>query len=98
MILEPINDNVVIKLPKIEKDLKTESGILFGQNNNATKPDRGTVIAVGEGRITSSGEVVALKVKAGDEVIYNRFAGTELMQGEDRYLILKENDILVKVK
>lgn len=98
MILQPINDNVVIKLPKVESEIKSNSGIVLGTNNGQAKPDRGTVVAVGEGRITADGKLIELKVKARDEVIFNRFAGTEIVQGEDKYLILKENDILVKVK
>lgn len=98
MILEPINDNVVIKLPVVEKNLKTESGIMVGTNNPNAKSDRGIVVAVGEGRITLNGDIIPLKIKANDEVIFNRFAGTEIVQGDDRFLVIKESDILVKVK
>ena len=98
MKLEPINDNVVVKLPVVEKELRTDSGIVLGTNNGGSKPDRGVVVAVGEGRLTAAGETIPLKVKAGDEVIFNRFAGTEIIQGDDKYLVLKEIDILVKVK
>ena len=98
MKLEPINDNVVVKLPAVEKELRTDSGIVLGTNNGGSKPDRGVVVAVGEGRLTAAGETIPLKVKAGDEVIFNRFAGTEIIQGDDKYLVLKEIDILVKVK
>ena len=98
MILEPINDNIVIKLPVQEKEIKTNSGIYIGTNTGQSKPDRGEVIAVGKGRITADGKLIELNVKPGDQVIYNRFAGTEIVQGEDKFLIIKENDILVKVK
>lgn len=98
MILEPINDNIVIKLPQVEKEIKTSSGIVLGTNNSQAKPDRGEVIAVGKGRITADGKLIELNVKEGDQVIFNRFAGTEIVQGEEKFLIIKENDILVKVK
>jgi chaperonin GroES len=98
MILEPINDNIVIKMPIQEKEIKTASGIYVGTNSGQSKPDRGEVVAVGKGRITADGKLIELNVKPGDQVIYNRFAGTEITQGDEKFLIIKENDILVKVK
>ena len=98
MILEPINDNIVIKMPVQEKEIKTASGIYVGTNSGQSKPDRGEVVAVGKGRITADGKLIELNVKPGDQVIYNRFAGTEITQGDEKFLIIKENDILVKVK
>lgn len=99
MILEPINDNIVVKLPEMEKEIKNKTGLIIGNvNKDMAKSDRGTVIAVGKGRITSNGNIVELSVKEGDEIIFNRFAGTEVVSGETRYLIIKESDILVRVK
>lgn len=99
MKLEAINDNVVIKLQREETgDLKSKGGLIIGTKNADTKPDRGEVVAVGKGRITANGDIVKLSVQEGDNVIFNKFAGTELLFGEDRYLILKESDILIKVK
>lgn len=98
MILEAINDNVIVKLPQLENEIKSNGGIILGKNDNAAKPDRGTVVAVGKGRITSDGKLIELTVKEGDNIIFNRFAGTEIMQGEDKFLIIKETDILARVK
>ena len=99
MKLEAINDNVVIKLEREEaKELKTEKGFILSSKSPESKPDRGEVVAVGQGRITANGNIVPLTVKKGETVIFNKFAGTELAVGEDRYLILKESDILIKVK
>lgn len=98
MKLQPINDNIVIKLPKEEKEQVTKSGIVIASTAGPVRSDRGEVVAVGEGRITANGELIALKVKEGDQVIFNRFAGTEMQVGEDKYLIVKESDILVKIK
>lgn len=99
MILEAINDNVVIKLQKEETgDLKSKGGLIIGTKNAETKPDRGEVVAVGKGRITANGDIVPLSVKVKDNVIFNKFAGTELIYGEEKFLILKESDILIKVK
>lgn len=98
MILEAINDNVIVKLPAVEKEIKSKAGIILGQNNEAAKPDRGLIVAVGKGRYTSDGKLIPLNVKEGDNIIYNRFAGTEIIQGEDKFLIIKESDILARVK
>lgn len=98
MILEAINDNIIVKLPKMEKDVKTSSGLIIGTNNEHAKSDRGTVVAVGKGRITMDGKIIGLTIQEGDMVIFNRFAGTEVMQGEDKFLIIKESDILARVK
>lgn len=98
MILEAINDNVIVKLPVMEKEIKSKTGIILGQNNEAAKSDRGTVVAVGKGRITSDGKLIELTIKEGDNIIFNRFAGTEIIQGEEKFLIIKESDILARVK
>lgn len=98
MKLEAINDNVIVKLPEMEKEVKTKTGIILGQNNGQAKSDRGTVVAVGKGRLTSDGKLIALTIEEGDEIIFNRFAGTEIIQGEDKFLIIKESDILARVK
>ena len=98
MILQPINDNIIIKLPKAEKEVTTNSGIFIGNNNGQAKPDQGEIIAVGQGRLTANGDLIPLSVKEGDSVIFNKFAGSEIAVGEDIFLILKETDILVIVK
>lgn len=98
MILQPINDNIILRLPKEEKEITSASGIFLGSNNGQAKPDQGEVVAVGEGRLTANGEIIPLTVKEGQRVIFNKFAGSEIYVGEDKYLILKETDILVIVK
>lgn len=98
MILEPINDNVVIKLTIEDSETISSGGLVISTNDNEIKPDRGTVVSVGTGRLTANGETVKLNVAKGEEVIFNRFAGTEIAYGEDKYLVLKESDILLKVK
>ena len=100
MQLQPIYDNVVIKLPKQEKEVTTASGIVLATKRveSQMRSDQGEVFAVGEGRITSDGTIIPLKVSVGDNVLFNRFAGTEIEIGEDKYLILKECDILMIMK
>lgn len=99
MIIMPTSDNIIIKLQVEEKEKVTASGILVvGNQQGPAKPDRGEVVAVGKGRVLNSGELIASEVKEGDQVIFNRFAGTEVNTSEDKFLIIKENDILAIVK
>lgn len=100
MILEPIGDNIVLKIDIKEKEETTSSGfILLNEGTEQSlRKDMGEVIAVGEGRILNNGNLLPLKVKVGEKVIYNKYAGTEIIFGKEKYLIIKESDILVIVK
>jgi len=60
------------------------------------KPQRGQVIAVGPGRLDEDGKRIAMEVKKGDKVIYSKYAGTEIKEDDEEYLILRESDILAK--
>ena len=85
--MKPINDRVVVKPAAAEE--KTEGGIII-PDTAKEKPQRGEVIAVGPGKDGN-----AMTVKAGDTVLYGKYAGQELnYQGHD-YLIMREDDILI---
>jgi chaperonin GroES len=90
----PLGERVVVKPLKQEE--KTPTGI-FLPDTAKEKPQEGEVVAVGPGRYTEDGKRVPMEVKAGDRVIYSKFAGTEYKVGDDEYLILRESDILAKV-
>lgn len=98
MMITPINDNVIIKVEKIEENIVSDGGIVIAQNNGQAKPDKGEVAAIGTGRITLNGDVIPMKVASGDKIIFNRFAGTEVVIEGEVYLIIKEADILAKIK
>jgi chaperonin GroES len=92
MNLQPLGDRVVVQA--IEAEQVTASGIVL-PDTAAEKPQRGKVVAVGEGRY-EDGKRVPVGVTAGDEVIYSKYGGTEIkVDGED-LLILRESDILAK--
>lgn len=97
-MITPINDNVIIKVEKIEDTIVSGGGIVIAQNNGQAKPDKGEIVAVGTGRITLNGETIPMKVKSGDKIIFNRFAGTEVVVEGEVYLIIKEADILARIK
>ena len=99
MVIKPTQDNIVIKLPKQEKEQVTQSGIvLTGSAMQQDLPERGIVVAVGSGRVLSNGTKLEVEIKEGDEVIFNKFAGTKISSEDEEYLIVKENDILAILK
>jgi chaperonin GroES len=90
MNIKPLADRVIIKALPMEE--KTKSGI-YMPDTAKEKPQEGEVIAVGPGKM-EKGVRVVLDVKAGDRVIYSKYAGTEVKYDGEEYLILKEADIL----
>ncbi len=93
MNLKPLGDRVIVQA--IEQEEVTAGGIVL-PDTAKEKPQRGKVLAVGDGRYVD-GERVALEVAEGDEVIYSKYGGTEVRVDSDELLILSEHDILAKV-
>lgn len=89
--LVPLGDRVVLK--RAEAETKTAGGIVL-PDSAKDKPQRGDVIAVGEGHVKSNGTKAPLTVKPGDHVIFSSYAGDEFKVGEETYLLLRESDIL----
>ncbi len=87
--IKPLGDRVVVR-PKPAEE-KTESG-LYIPDTAKEKPQKGTVIAIGPGRV-ENGNKVELTVKEGDEVLYGKYAGTEVTIDGEEVLIMRENDI-----
>ena len=99
MVIIPTQDNIVIKLPKVDKERKTESGIILTASNvQQDLPEKGVVVAVGAGRVLNNGTQLKPFLKEGDEIIFNKFAGTKISAGDEEYLIIKENDVLAIIK
>jgi chaperonin GroES len=94
MNLRPLEDRVVVEpLPAEEK---TAGGIVL-PDAAQEKPQRGTVVATGPGRLLDSGERGQLSVAKGDEVIYGRYAGSDVEVNGKEYKIMRETDILAKI-
>ena len=90
MTLKPLGDRVLVK--PAPKEEKTSTG-LYISSGAQEKPQRGTVIAVGAGKLDNNGNRIAMDVKAGDEVFYGKFGGNEVkVDGED-FLLLRADDI-----
>lgn len=94
MQLKPLADRVVVK-PKAREET-TKSGIVL-PDTAKEKPQEGTVVAIGPGRVLEDGTRVPLNVKVGDSVLYAKYAGTEFRLDDEEHLILKESDILAIV-
>jgi chaperonin GroES len=91
--LDPLGDRVVVK-PRSKEEV-TKGGILI-PDTAKEKPQEGEVVAVGPGRMTDDGKRLAMDVKVGDIVIYAKYGGTEIKEGDDEFIILRESDILAK--
>ena len=89
--IRPVGDRLVIK--PAQKEEVTRSGIVI-PDTAKEKPQEGTVLAVGSGKLLDNGERVALEVKEGDRVLFAKYGGTEFkLDGED-LLVLRESDVL----
>ena len=88
--LHPLHDHVLVK--RIEEE-KVQRGIII-PDSAKEKPQEGRVIAVGRGKVADDGKKTPLEVKAGDRVLFTRYAGNEIkLDGED-FLVMKEDDVL----
>ena len=94
MKLKPLSDRVVIKMTEAEET--TASGI-FLASTAKEKPQVAEVVAVGPGGVVD-GKEVKMEVAVGDQVIYSKYAGTEVKLDGEEYIIVKQNDILAVVK
>jgi chaperonin GroES len=91
MKIRPLHDRIIVK--RIEEEEKTKGGIII-PDTAKEKPIEGKIIAVGKGRTTEDGKVVAMDVKVGDRVLFSKYAGTEVKIGGQEHLIMREEDIL----
>jgi chaperonin GroES len=92
--IRPLDDRVVVE--PIEAEEKTAGGIVL-PDSAKEKPQRGTIVAVGPGKLLDSGKRGELSVAVGDEVIYGKYGGTDIEINGDDVKILRESDILAKV-
>ena len=92
--LQPLGDRIVVKA--VEQETQTKSGIYI-PDSAKERPQEGSVVAVGPGRVNDDGNRIEMSVAVGDTVIYSKFAGTEFEDDGEEYLIMKETDVLAKV-
>ena len=93
--LRPLDDRVVVE--SLEAEEKTSGGILL-PDTAKQKPQQGKVIAVGPGKLSDKGDRLALGVKVGDTVLFGKYSGSDVEVGGRELKILREADILAKLK
>jgi chaperonin GroES len=91
MNIRPLHDRIVIK--RIEEKETVKGGIII-PDSAKEKPQEGEVIAVGHGKKTDKGEVIALDVKVGDRILFGKYSGTEIKLDGEEYLIIREDEVL----
>ena len=94
MKIRPLHDRLVVT--RVSEEHVTTGG-LFIPDSAKEKPARGVVVAVGEGKRADDGERIALDVKAGDQVLFGKYAGTELKLDGEEHIVLKEDDVLAVI-
>jgi chaperonin GroES len=95
MKLKPLGDRLIVK--PIEEEETTASGIVL-PDTAKEKPQKGKVVAVGDGKWDEDGEKrIPLDVAAGDEVLYSKYGGTEVTVEDEELLVLRESDVLAKL-
>jgi len=95
MKLKPLGDRLIVQA--IEEEETTASGLVL-PDTAKEKPQKGKVIAVGEGKLDDNGKRIPLDVASGDEVLYSKYGGTEIKVEGEELLVLRESDVLAKVQ
>ncbi len=91
MNIRPLHDRIIVE--RIEEETMTASGIII-PDSAKEKPQEGTVIAIGKGKVTEDGKVLPLDVKVGDKVLFGKYSGTEIKIEGKEYLMMREDDVL----
>ena len=91
MTIRPLQDRILVK--RIAEEEKTKGGIII-PDTAKEKPIEGKVLAVGNGKVLEDGKVRPLDVKAGDRILFTKYAGTEIKLDGEEHLIIREEDIL----
>jgi len=91
---KPLGNRIVVE--PLEGDDQLSAGGIYIPDTAKEKPQDGTIVAVGPGRMTDDGNRIPMEVAVGDTIVYSKYSGTEYKEGENEYLILREDDILFK--
>ncbi len=95
MNVRPLDDRIVVE--PVEAETKTAGGIVL-PDTAKEKPQKGKVVAIGEGKLLDDGKRAPMSVKKGDLVLYARYGGTEIKVDGKELLIMRESDVLAKVE
>ncbi|MBS1789089.1 MAG: co-chaperone GroES [Acidobacteria bacterium] len=89
--IRPLNDRIIVRRVEDQEQMR---GGLYIPDTAKEKPQEGEVIAVGNGKLLDNGTRIAIDIKAGDKVLFGKYAGTEIKLDGNEYLILREDDVL----
>ena len=89
--VRPLHDRILVR--RMSEEDKTAGGIII-PDTAKEKPQKGEVIATGNGRLTDDGKTIPLEIKSGDQILFGKYAGTELKLGADEFLMMREEDVL----
>jgi len=95
MNLKPLHDRVLVQ--RVEEEEKTKGGIIIPETAKE-KPIRGKIKAAGPGKLNDNGNRMEMSVKAGDMVMFNKYAGTEVKIEDEEHLVMREDDILAIIE
>ena len=93
--LQPLGERIVVER---EESLEQTAGGIYLPGSAQDKPSRGTVIAVGEGRLLKDGSRCPLQVKPGDQVLFTTYGPDEIKVGDEEYLLMREDDVLAVIE
>tara|TARA_B100001013_G_scaffold339947_2_gene262559 strand:+ start:278 stop:583 length:306 start_codon:yes stop_codon:yes gene_type:complete len=91
---KPIGNRIVVEPSEEEADMS--AGGIYIPDTAKEKPQSGTVVAIGPGRLTDDGQRVPMELSVGDSIVYSKYSGTEYKDGETEYVVLREDDVLFK--
>jgi len=91
MNIRPLHDRVVIR--RLEEERTSAGGIVI-PDTAAEKPSRGEVVAIGAGKMLDNGELIPLAVKVGEQILFGKYAGTEVKVSGEEYVVMREDDIM----
>ena len=92
MNIKPLHSNVIVK--PVTEDEVTKSGIVLPDTVDKERPEKGEVIAVGEGKVLENGQRQTMSVKVGDIVLFRKYSPDEIKFDNEEYLVVKEDDIM----
>ena len=91
MSIKPLHDRILVKRLDEVEDIR--GGIVIPETAKE-KPQEGKVVAVGDGKVSDSGQIIKMAVKAGDRILFGKYSGTEVKIEDEEYLIMREDEVL----
>ena len=91
---KPLGNRIVVE--PMEEDAQMSAGGIYIPDTAKEKPQEGKVVAVGPGKLTDDGKRIPMELAVGDTVVYSKYGGTEFREGDIEYLVLREDDVLLK--